>query len=254
MISIPHTFVVSLAASTAKRAESIRQLEKYDMPYTIFDAVRGADLSKAEVDRHYDVKQNARYFKRTLTNAEIGCYYSHLAIWEIIANGQADVAVVLEDDFRFTTPPRTFFKAIEMLDLVDVFLKIDAPIVRGSRVSTKPLGGFELIQSDLLEPRTTGYLIGRNAARRLLQARRKFGRPVDIDLKHLWEHGVTVFTVTPAVIVEAGDAVQTSSIEVGRNASKSGSRLVRLWRNLRYQRNFRTQRAANKLLPHKLDL
>ena len=59
---------------------------------------------------------------------------------------------------------------------------------------------------------TAGYLLHREGARRLLQARLPFGRPIDVDLRHWWECGADfrLLGVRPAAIRLADSSAQSS--------------------------------------------
>jgi glycosyl transferase family 25 len=100
-------------------------------------------------------------------------------------------------------------------------------------------------------PRTTGYIIGRRAAQKLLSFTASVARPIDIDLKFYWEHNVPILTLHKQIVAER--AATASTIENLRRQTKPGSPLSRFARNLRYQMNFTIGRLTHPLKPDALD-
>ena len=77
-------YVINLTAQPDKWDKSRSQLDAAGLCYSRFEAVDGLELSDEQVRRHYE----SRWFKKwmfTLTRPEIGCYLSHLCLWEGIS-------------------------------------------------------------------------------------------------------------------------------------------------------------------------
>ncbi|MCO6180920.1 glycosyltransferase family 25 protein [Ciceribacter sp. RN22] len=230
-----NTLVLSLPSDEARRRQSREILDRYGLEFRFFDAVNGASLSDEARNFHYDAVANVRGFKRPLSNGEIACYLGHLQMWRHIASCGANAALILEDDFRFLREPCEFLRALAKFDLSDVIVKLDASAPQGAYRFQKIKENW-LMQSRLLPPRTTGYVVGARAAARMLGLRSHFFRPVDIDLKHHWEHGVPIFVTEHALIGER-DAGE-SRLAAGRTGAKP-SMTMRFWCNLKYQFAFR---------------
>lgn len=237
-------WVLSLSRASDRRSESAAVLANYALPFRFFDAIDGRDLSEDEVLYH-QVGVPLRKFKRPLTAGEVACALSHRSIWKTVAQGPDGVALVLEDDFDFLRDPRSFLKAASASagTLEDVLIKLDGPAGKGERVGR--LADCDLVLSRQLPARTTGYLIGRRAAANLLEAAGPVTRPVDMDLKHYWEHDVPVLVADPQLVAERKTAI--SGIGVNRDAIKSKSRAKRLYSHLSYQTNLLINRARNPL-------
>lgn len=76
------------------------QLAALDMDYTRFPAIDG----RAEWDRlvaDVDLAAFRRNVGREVMPGEIGCYASHLAVWQALLASPYEVALVLEDDVVF---------------------------------------------------------------------------------------------------------------------------------------------------------
>lgn len=231
-------FVISLTASS-RRDACREQLNGLGLDFEFIDAVDGRTLPSGIKQAHYDAAANAIKFKRPLTDGEIGCYLSHKAAWGIAAQQQRPI-IVLEDDFCLSEHFISFVSTVQNEMLDDCLLKLD-----GKNIDVLPdtnrqsaTGKVEIKGYKIIPPYTTGYIIGPAAAARMLAARKTFFRPVDIDIKHSWEHRVSVFGASPIQVTQRLSKAE-SSLEVDRKSAKSSSAITRIWRNARYQANFK---------------
>jgi len=230
------------------------------LPFRFFDAVDGTDLTDNLYRHHYDQTSNTERFKRPLSASEVGCYLSHLQIWNDIGQLGTGAALVLEDDAQIDADLKTFLEQISQYDLENVYLKLDGvaeALDPGDTSTTKmTLGRRKVIHAPQIAPRTTGYIIGAHAAQKMAAARSRFFRPVDIDIKHYWEHDVPVWTVAPQLICETRSKGDESTIEASRREVKGTNPLWRFWKNTTYQYNYLKQRrmhppVASRLMPVK---
>jgi len=212
-------------------------LGKLGIDAQVWNATDGAKISADEKSAFYDEAANLRRFKRPLTSAEIGCYLSHKRLWSHIASLGLPAALVMEDDALVDDRLPGLLARIAHEDVSDLFLKLDGQ--RGSQSAGFDIGGIGFVSERVIAPRTTGYIIGKNAAARLAQTGRFF-RPVDIDLKHHWEHEVPIFTATPPLISEHPEP---STIDAQRQSAK-GNPLGRLIANISYQARYRLAAAT----------
>ncbi len=94
-----HCFVINLATDVARRETISAQLDRLQIPHTIFPAVDGRLLSEEELGVRYD-RARAIEESHDLTRGEIGCALSHHGVYcEMVRQGISH-ALVLEDDAR----------------------------------------------------------------------------------------------------------------------------------------------------------
>ncbi|TMV05664.1 glycosyltransferase family 25 protein [Ruegeria sediminis] len=230
------TYVLSLKSSRDRRLAVQSQFDRYGLPFQFFDALGDAAADATLLHNHYDSEMNRKHFKRPMSSPEGYCYLGHRAIWQHLADSDEDVAMVLEDDFRFVADPRPMLAASASKNLRGVMIKLDG----GSEIEGTTIGKMgkaALVQRKVLTARTTGYLIGRDAAKSLLASSERFYRPIDLDLKHFWEHGVPIFLLKPAVVCERDDCA--SLLSTDRKTLKPASQFLRFLKNLKYQLAFR---------------
>ena len=248
--------IISLESSTARRDLCVGMMGAAGLPFSFFDAVDGRSLSAQAKSHIYDETANCERFKRPLSPSEIGCYLSHLKLWEHIAEGRTPAALVLEDDAQLDAGFKTFLEQIRNYDLEDVYLKLDGASetldLEDSSNTKMTLGLRKVIHAPQIAHRTTGYIIGARAAQKMIANRPKFFRPVDIDIKHYWEHGVPVWTVIPQLVHEARSKGDESTIETSRRNLKGNNPLWRFWKNTTYQYNYLKERKQNPLVASRL--
>lgn len=194
-------FIVHLARATGRAAAVQAAAAAVGMPCTVVDAVDGQRLSQTELDAAYVPNGlHAPRYPFVLGRGEIACFLSHRKVWaEIVARG-LDWGVVLEDDVA--VDPQVIARAVAA---------VQARGVTSEYVSlqTRPVPDGEVIHShdgcDLhrVAPpplRTSGQIVGRQAAERLLAVTARFDRPIDVFLQMTWVTGVPVLCANPSGI------------------------------------------------------
>jgi glycosyl transferase family 25 len=93
-----HIFVVNLPEDV-ERCESIgNQLDRLNLTYEIFQAVRGANLTIKEKSKCYNEKWFIRNEGRPAKPGELGCALSHVGIYRLVVERGLPYALILEDD------------------------------------------------------------------------------------------------------------------------------------------------------------
>jgi glycosyl transferase family 25 len=187
-------FVINLPSSADRRKIMEDQLHKLGLPYEIFQAVRGADLSDEEIMAYYDKDYyNSRpdYF----TPGAVGCTLSHFFIYKKMVQEKIESALILEDDMVLS-------KALPvLLQRLECNLKKDEVImlfyqsyfnINLSATSAVPLDEkYNLYQvADLKWLRSTGgYIIQFEAAKKMLEQLQPFSSFPD-DWKSFYERKI----------------------------------------------------------------
>lgn len=97
-------YVISLPRSARRRASIAEQLARTELEFEFVDGVDGRGLTAAERAELVSESAVARY-PLWLTPGQIGCALGHLRAYrEIVASGDEDAALILEDD---VTAPAT---------------------------------------------------------------------------------------------------------------------------------------------------
>jgi glycosyl transferase family 25 len=153
-------FVISLADAEARRRNMAARLAAVGVPFRFFDAVDG------RARRLPDTIDGAQVV-RTLfkTEAGLACTASHRLLHRVIAEGDAETVLILEDD---ATIPDDFVEVVERalaLDF-DVF-KLEGVNPSKRRITVGRVGRYDVIITNRVSVGSAGYLLRRNAARRI---------------------------------------------------------------------------------------
>ncbi|MFK7838450.1 MAG: glycosyltransferase family 25 protein [Sulfitobacter sp.] len=198
------SLIIHLSRATA-RAENVARLLK-DLPQAeVVEAVDAQDPAQLEGRAQVSPGLHHPAYPFGLSTAEIACFHSHRHCWELVANGDAPVGLICEDDM--TVDPGPFATALE---LIEQYADEDSFIRLPAKARERPTGGIARKDgATLFMPRTIGLqavcqVVGRRAARRVLAATEVFDRPVDTTLQMHWITGQPILSVLPNGIAEMG--------------------------------------------------
>lgn len=244
--------ILSLPKDVERRRSCELELDRFNLAREFSDAISGDQLEELHLLQSYDAGVNRRKFKRPLSRNEVACTLGHRQIWQKIANSEDHMCLVLEDDATFVQNPTSFLDAISQCPecFEEVMVKLDGPPGKNAQI-VRSVADQSLVLSDRLPPRTTGYIIGRRAAARLIALDAPIARPIDIDLKFYWEHKVPILTLQQQMIAER--AAVDSNIESTRQETKPGSSFSRFVRNTLYQASYTYGRLSHPLDPHTIE-
>lgn len=227
-------FVINLKQATARMDGMRRQLDALSMPFIRVEAVYGRDLKLHTFTTLADAGLNARQHHVPLSLGEVGCYASHLALWERVVQEKLSAALVLEDDVLLEPQlPHVLESLLQNLepgwDMIKLLGRQREQILRAW-----PIGaGRALIRYRRVPSYTGAYLVSAAGAAKLLARRRPFGRPVDVDLRYWWECDLRMYGLWPYPVHDGPQAVH-STMGNRRERPAVEARLRRLWLQVRY--------------------
>lgn len=210
-------FVISLARAPERRAAMLAHLQSLGVACELVDAVDGRTLPESELQRLVAPG-------RQMHPGAVGCYLSHLAVYERMRERRLDVALVLEDDARLHPQiPRLLAAGCASTDWDYCFLDSDDHNEHGpvfyDADSAQPLGAGFTAYALSGGPQTThAYLITLEAAQRRLDHAYPLRQAIDlydelpypirfasmVRPKGAWvsEHSLTSFTSARNVPVQ----------------------------------------------------
>jgi len=154
------TYVISLADAEARRRNMTARLAAAGVPFQFFDAVDG------RVQRLPEIIDGARVV-RTLfqTEAMLACTASHRLLQRMIAEGDAETVLILEDDAALADD---FVEAAEQALAFDFdVFKLEGINASKRRVPVGRVGRYEVIITSRPSVGAAAYLLRRDAARRI---------------------------------------------------------------------------------------
>lgn len=153
-------YVISLSDAVERRRTMTSRLTEAGIPFQFVDAVDGRKT------RLPDVIDGARVVREPFSwETVLACMVSHRLVHRMIAEGDADMALVLEDDARLSS---------DFVDVVrqatkfkfDVF-KLEGVNLAKRRLNVGQIGPYEVIVTNVPSVGSAAYVLRRDAARRL---------------------------------------------------------------------------------------
>jgi GR25 family glycosyltransferase involved in LPS biosynthesis len=242
-----------------RRERVSANLNALGLPWRYFDALREAPPHLPQ----YDEAQSVRFWGRTLSQGEIGCAASHLAVLSELAAAREETwTLVLEDDVALDAG--FHFKALLALCKTGRigFLRLYARHLPALRNVTW-LGQRELIRFERAPMGTQAYLISSSSARSFVNSVKAISRPIDWEMDRFWHNGLANYALFPFPCIEltTGSSINKQA-ESNRNPAladsiawfvwKSKEALRRLLANLQLRHQDKTIRKAFEQHPLEL--
>ena len=221
---------INLDRDVQRRERMEALLSGLPFPHSRLPGVLWSELPFQEQQRLYSPSLNARQFFRPLVDGEKGCYASHLRACEYLLASDWPAIVVLEDDVALAPGFSDAIIALlnhvrEGWDLIKLYSRPDER-PRARQVLT---GNWHWMVYRRVPSMSNGYVLSRSGARKLLERRIPFCRPVDVDVRYWWECDLRVFGILPTIVTMAPSSEDSSIWAAGRPQRTWGERLRR-WR------------------------
>jgi glycosyl transferase family 25 len=216
MERMPPAYVINLDRSPDRLAAVRARFAAVGVDLVRFagiDASRDPDLAARSVDQ----KRFQAFMRRVAQPGEVGCALSHFALWETLADGDAEMLLVLEDDAM----PTEHFAAVASIagalpDDWEICL-LSSGGVSGGAGSLWSAGVGDVMLHRYWRPGylAAGYLVHRRILRHrgLWPPHAKLAFPIDAWRCWTWLHGMAVYAVLPRPI--RSDRTAASMIDHG---------------------------------------
>lgn len=214
----------------ARRAHASQELHSLGLS-AVF--VKGFHKSDPWIVSEYSEPLNLLLSKRGLTRGEIAVYCGHRKIWrEFLSSGHSH-ALILEDDFRvsnraeFAAAIRDGLEQSANWDILKFFDFKPKRVIESLTINSTKLVRYKYAASGAV-----AYMISRDAAQKLL-SRKRFFRAVDEDFSWPWEFGLSIWSVSPNLVMEISDVLGGSLLEKDRRVAKRRRNIARsVWGNV----------------------
>lgn len=240
-----HIVVINLERDKARLAAVSAEFARHGMIFERFAAVEGLAVPAGLRPYFFDVEGRPA---PTLTRGEIGCYASHLSLWQRVACGQyPDATLICEDDIRL---PDNFQAVLgEALGAAPAgwdVIRLSAPSKRTIWPIRQICDGHRLVHYSKIPTLLGAYLISQRGAGKLVKVGLRT-RPVDLDMARPWEIDLNLYGVDPAPVYQpTRNPSSIDAVERRRYARRAAgffgirSRLLGRERFARYWHNART--------------
>src|SRR5262245_12397808 len=188
-------FLINLDRSPDRLELMLTEAQRTGLAFERFSAVDGRDALPDWLRPQFSDTAD-------LSSGEVGCYASHLSIYQQIARNQLAYAMILEDDVILPDDLLSMVKdALSMAPKGWDYIRLSGHFKRAV-YSIGPLpNGRHLVRHTLIPNTTAGYLISRQGADKMLAPSPRL-RPIDRDIKFAWLRNLEVFGVYPSPVTQ----------------------------------------------------
>ena len=197
--------VINLEGSAARRAALTKRLGELGVDFEIVRAVDGrAGYAAFE---SCDLLQYRLNTGRAPSDGEVGCYASHLLLWQLCA-ATDEPLVVMEDDAE---PLPTFTAALEAARRLIgrygfIRFEYDGPAQPARTWRVETMGAFTAHYFVKYPYGAMCYALSPPVARAFVAVSRELRAPVDQFIKRCWEHRQPLYGLLPYSVREGPHA------------------------------------------------
>ncbi|QHM75256.1 Lipooligosaccharide biosynthesis protein lex-1 [Mixta theicola] len=167
------TFIINLEEEVERREKITNQCQHHNLNYQLIKAVNGKTLPQPVVSA-----VTANYPACGLTQGEIGCALSHLAVYAAIVSENLNCALILEDDAILDADLQKYLNSIEFhINNQRPEIYILSAVDACNKSITRKLGQDITFYRLAYGSCAHGYIINKAAA----QALRKYNLPVRFE-------------------------------------------------------------------------
>jgi GR25 family glycosyltransferase involved in LPS biosynthesis len=195
-----------------KRAPNVQKLLGILPTPQVMDAVIGREVMDRVQMRGGDLHRPVYPFP--LSAGEVGCFLSHRRCWQHILDEDLDYALIVEDDLAIDAEhwAQAMTLVTDNAD-ADSFFRLPAKRREASARTIATHGEAKLFLPKVVGLQTVAQVVGKHAARRLLDASEVLDRPVDTFLQMHWIHGQQIHTILPNGVSEITSELGGSTIQ-----------------------------------------
>lgn len=236
---------INLDSDPLRRERMEAEFARLGLPGRRSAATRWTELDATEQARYYSASLNARQFHTPLINGQKGCYTSHLRACQWLLDSPHAGLIVLEDDVVLRPEFNDLVRVIAAQlaqplapdwDMIKLIGRAGEPPGEQWPGAQSLIPGFYLVPYRRIPSFTAGYVVSRSGARKLLDSRMPFGRPIDVDLRHWWENDLCIRGIAPhAVSIDPRSDYSTLGTQP---AVAALTRWRRSWRKFRLKARY----------------
>lgn len=200
-------YYINLDKSIQRREFMETQFQKLNIPITRIPAVYGKKIEYNKLKRLKNNQNILAHFP-LLNDGEIGLCMTFFKLWEIISLQTEDFAVIIEDDIILS---KSFF--IDLKNLLEEISINDYLDISGRK------GYFSFEKTNYITKffipslSTTGQIVGKGAAKKLLKNTNSFYAPIDVIKQDVYRHKVRVFSTNKKYVIINDNNLGGSTIQ-----------------------------------------
>jgi glycosyl transferase family 25 len=160
------TYLINLDRDTERLAHVRARLDSFKIPFERFPAVNGKETGDTFLVEFAAArpKKNGKGWGA----GQIGCFLSHYYVWEKVAKGSDEYALILEDDGYLSSELPAFVKNLDWIPEDADIVRLEVPTCAVKTRLAKQVGQRKLYRILSTSWCAGAYIINRSCAQRLL--------------------------------------------------------------------------------------
>jgi len=211
-----------------RRKALTKLLEKMPFQFQFISINDDLELTPAAIEKNHDSKKTVDSFGRDFSRGELASTLNHLLSYKKFLDSKNDLAIIMEDDADFIVDE--FIVVIEHIKKVidkrkpQVYLL--TPVISYLNKNSKDLSeGYKVVKV-IQSWDSSGYIINRNAAVKMINANSKSWFIADDWVRYKRHANIDIFSVIPSIIKQNLNVFDSNLMSMRNKAIKS--------RNLKY--------------------
>jgi glycosyl transferase family 25 len=204
------SFIINLDRRPDRLKDITEVFKRSNIEFMRVSAVDGKEYAKTLDD-----------WKYSLTPPEVGCFYSHIKCFELIAAGCDEYGVVFEDDVILSRHASYYLNDISWIpadaDIIKLETTSENKKVRLVDIQSLPVGGVKIARLRSMHCGTGAYIISKRMAQLIINRISSPTLPIDVLLFMPGPGPLTdleVYQLTPAICKQK---LLESTIDVERS-------------------------------------
>lgn len=204
-------YVISLTTASKRRAHITQEFAKHGVAFEFFDAITPPDIARHAARFGIDLGQSPH-----MSEGELACLFSHLAVWQH-AIAQNQMIGVFEDDVHLGEQAGDFLTNSDWLPAVCDYLKLEHfmdSLHLGKCIAEHKKREIKALKS--CNWGTAGYLIAPTVAKKLLALTQaqfaKEGRPIDHIMFEIAQKQMPIYQLVPALCIQSDRLHPTTAL------------------------------------------
>lgn len=202
--------IISLAGAKDRRAFVGEQFEQFGIVHEFFSAIEPQAAAEQLKGMGIPVSCHSNPAQPSISETELACFASHMAVLEAFLAGEDRYVAVFEDDVFLSNASSTYLQNTDWIPPNIGLLRLEKfsdSIDIERRVYQEISGNRHLAKMTGVDFGTAGYIIDRAAAEKLIHHARKSGasRPVDHFYFDRFSERVQpdIWQLMPAICIQA---------------------------------------------------
>ena len=209
-----------------ERREALNQLlEKMPFKFKFIAINDDVDLTSKAIAKNHDSKKTIDSFGRDFSKGELASTLNHLLAYKKFLKSKNDLAIIMEDDADFIIDEFIFVidQLKKIIDENKPQVYLLTPVISYLNKNAKDLGENFKVVKVIQSWDSSGYIINRKAAEKIINVNSKSWIIADDWVKYIRHSNINIFSVIPTIIKQNLIMFDSNLMSARNKANKNRS-------------------------------